>query len=66
MLSEHTRAKIGFMPNNDGSNADDMPNWLTKDLVRCSEEGFVECVEAHCKSLRDGATRFKQRTTLGG
>ena len=59
MLSEQTKAKIGFLPNADGSNADEMPTWLTKDLVRCSEEGFVECVESHCRSLRNGATRFK-------
>ena len=61
-LSEMTRAKIGFFPEKDGSNADEMPTWLTKDLVRCAGEGFVECVELHCTSLREGARRFK----LGG
>ncbi|GMI01708.1 hypothetical protein TrLO_g11128 [Triparma laevis f. longispina] len=56
-LSADTKAKIGVIEDDD--NADDMPAWMAKDLMRCAQEGFVECVAAHCKSLRNGAEIFK-------
>ena len=56
-LSADTRAKIGWVE--EENNSDEMPAWMGRDLLRCAQEGFVECVTAHCKSLKNGAEIFK-------
>jgi len=53
-VSEQTRAKIGWTEDYDmdGNNIDDMPSWLSKTLLKCAEEGFVECVQSHVNVLK--------------
>ena len=57
-VSEATRAKIGWLDSSDVSALDDMPVSQIRNLLKCAQEGFVECVENHCRSLKKGAERF--------
>ena len=58
-VSEQTRAKIGWLDDDDIKALDDMPMSQIKNLLKCAQEGFLECVQYHCKSLHLGAERFK-------
>mmetsp|Transcript_7604 Transcript_7604/g.15292 ORF Transcript_7604/g.15292 Transcript_7604/m.15292 type:complete len:1242 (+) Transcript_7604:218-3943(+) len=58
-VSEQTRAKIGWLDEDDVKALDDMPMSQIKNLLKCAQEGFLDCVQFHCKSLHLGAERFK-------
>jgi acetoin utilization deacetylase AcuC-like enzyme len=57
-IAKQTRERIGWTDEFDmeGCAVDDMPSWLSKQLVKCAEEGFLECVEAHVGVLKKRAS----------
>jgi len=62
--SEETRKKINYLHNKDSLGYDEMSPELAKSLLKCSEEGFVECVAMHCYALKRSGNKTTKHPLL--
>lgn len=61
-VSEETRKKISYMHDSDSLGYDEMSPDLAKQLMKCTEEGFVECVAMHCFALKKSSKKVSERS----
>ena len=62
--SDEPRRKIGYGWDVGTIGYDEMSPELAKSLLKCTEEGFVECIAMHCFALKRSTKKLRAHPLL--